>query len=100
MRFFTEAHEIFNGGQSTGETEDHIDGDQAAELKPGECRAVDAKPERLTHDHVCFGGFFPGKAAMEKIDDGQDGASKRHQRKNKESPARPNGGKRLCDEKI
>ena len=100
MRFFTQTHEVFDGNKPARKTEDHIDCDETTKLKPGKSRAIDAKPQRLTNDHVRIGWLFIGKAPMEKVDDGQDRACERHQCKDKKSPARPDVWKGLSDEEV
>src|SRR6266542_3056425 len=100
MRFFTQSCEIFNGSQSARKTEDHIHCDKTSELKPREGRAIDAKPQCLTNNDVCVSRFFAGKAPMEKIYNGQNGASMRYQHKHKESPTWPNIWKCLSDQNI
>src|SRR5215207_1836362 len=100
MRFFAQAREVFDGSQPAGEPKDHIDGDQTAELQPGKRRAINTKPQRLTNYDICFGRFFTRKPAVEKVDDRKKSTRERHESKNKKSPALPDKGKGLCDEKI
>ncbi len=100
MRFFAQADEIFDGDEPAREAEDHVDGDEAPELKPGDGRAVDTEPHRLTDNDVRFGGDLIGKTFVEEVDDGQDGACERHEGKDEKSPARPDVGKCLCDDVV
>lgn len=100
MRFFAQADEVFDGDQSARKAEDHVDRDEASELKPGEGRAVHAEPQRLTYDDIRFGGNLIGKSFVKEVDDGQDGACKRHEGEDEKSPAGPDVGKRLRDDVI
>lgn len=90
MRAFAQAEEIFDGEDAASQAEDHVDRDEATELKPCERCAVDAEPNCLTHDDIGFGGRVGGKAAMKKIDDGKKDAGERKDQQREESPAEPN----------
>ena len=101
MRFFAQACEVFEGSQPTRQTKNNINCNEPSELKPGQCGPVNAKPNCLTNNDVCFRGmFFIGESAMEEIDNGQDCPGNCHQCKDEKSPARPDIWKCLCDEKI
>ena len=100
MRFFAQADEIFDGNETTCEAEDHVDRDEAPELKPGKGGAIDTKPNRLTNDNICFGGNFGGKTFVEEVDDGKDSARKRYEGKYEKSPAGPDVGKCSCDDIV
>lgn len=90
MRAFAQAEEVFDGEDAARQAEDNVDRNEAAELKPRESRAVDAKPHRLTHDDVGFGGRLARKAAMKKIDDRKNCAGEREDQQREESPTEPN----------
>ena len=90
MRAFAQAEEIFDGEDAARQAENHVDRDEAAELKPRERCAVDAEPDCLPHDDVRFRGRLARKAAVKKIDDGKNCASEREDQQREESPAEPN----------
>ena len=100
MGFFAQAGEVLNGRQSASQPEDNVDGNKAPKLQPGESRAIDTKPHRLTDDHICVRRLFTGKATIKKINDRQHGAGEGYQNKRKECPTRPDVWKCLCNEKI
>ena len=99
MRFFAQANEVFDGDQPAREAEDHVDGDEAPQLKPGESRAVDPNPQGLSNNDLRIGRRLAGKTAVEIIRNGKHQARERHDPENEESPARPNGGKRKEEER-
>lgn len=98
MRTFTQAQEIFDGDQTNGKPKNDIDGDKASELQPGEGGGIYAKPQGLPHNDVGFGGRVIGKATMEKINNGEQGAGDRHERKHEEAPTGPGVWNCLGDE--
>lgn len=98
--FLADADEIFGGDQTAGESEDDVERDEAAELKPGERRAEDADPCGLTDDDVCICGRIVGEATMKKKYDGKRRAGKRHEQQGEESPARPDEGQGLGNDVV
>ena len=78
MRAFAQTYKIFDREQTASQPENHIDGDKASQLKPGEGGTVYSKPQCLAYDHVCIRGRVIWKAAMQKIYDGQKRAGDAH----------------------
>ena len=87
MCFLAQTDEVLYGSQSTRKTEDHVDRNQATELQPGERRPVDAEPYCLTNDNIGFGRRLAREAAMNEVDNRQNGAGDRHQHQHKEAPS-------------
>lgn len=100
MRFLAQTCEVFDGRQPNRKPQDHIDGNQTAKLQPGKRGAVDAEPQRLSNDDICFSRFFSRKAPMKKIHDRQRSTGERQQYQDKKSPARPYIRKGFIDKKI
>ena len=100
MRFFAQTDKVFDGDESASEGKNHIDGDEAPELKPCDGRAVDTEPHRLTDNDVRFGRDLIWKTLVKEVDDGKDGTCERHEGKDEKSPARPDVGKCLCDDIV
>ena len=100
MRAFTQAQEIFDGDQSASQPKNYVDSDKAPESQPGKRGAIDAKPHCLPHDDIGISGRVIGKAAMKKVDDGQEQTRERREREDEETPSRPNVWVGLGDEQI
>lgn len=98
--FLTDADEILSGDESTGETKDHIQGDESTQLQPREGRTVDTHPGCLPDNDIGFGGRLGGKTLMQIIDNGKRRAGECHEQEGEKSPARPNEGKRQRDDKV
>lgn len=100
MRFFAQADEVFDGNKPARETEDHVDRNEASQLKPGKGRSIDAEPQRLTHNDIWFNRLLSGKTFVKKVNDWQDSAGERHENQNEKSPAGPDVRESLCDDVV
>ena len=79
MRFFAHSDKVFDGNQTTGKREDHIDCHETSKLEPRKGRAINAKPHRLADYNICRGGNFIRETFMKKVNDGKDGTGKRQE---------------------
>ncbi len=100
MRFLAKANEVFDGDESTRKAEDDIDRNKTTKLKPGKCRTVHAKPDRLTDNHIRSGGNLGFETFMEEVNDGKDRTRESHEGKDKESPPGPDVGKCPCNDVV
>jgi len=100
VRFFAQTDKVFDCDKTARQPENHINRNEATELKPGKGCAINTEPYRLANNYIRFGGRCVGKAFVEKINDGQNEARERHEGQDEKSPTGPDIWERLCDEVV